>query len=183
MTIHTIGHYNHTQEQFLEILKDADIDCVIDVRAQPGSNRNPHFNQDQMEDWLADAGVKYVHLPKLGGRRKLSGKVGESLNEGWENRSFHNYADYTLTDEFKQGIEELLSQAENHHVVLMCSERHPSRCHRLIISNYLQANGEQVVHLIPEADGGAKEVEHELGKWGAMPVVEADGTVVYPVVE
>ncbi|WP_268748396.1 hypothetical protein [Gracilibacillus boraciitolerans] len=63
----------------------------------------------------------------------------------------------------------------------MCSERHPSRCHRLIISNYLQANGSQVIHIIPDAEAKATFVEHQLGKWGgATPAVEKDGTVVYP---
>ncbi len=180
LKLYTVGHYNHTQEQFVTMLESCSIDCVVDIRALPGSNRSPHFNKDQIERWLHDAGITYVHLEKLGGRRKLSSQIGERLNAGWENRSFHNYADYTLTDLFKQGRESLLSLMKEHCCVIMCSERHPSRCHRLIISNDLTVKGYEVIHLIPNRDGKSEQVLHELGKWGAIPVVEKDETVVYP---
>ncbi|GAE95371.1 hypothetical protein JCM21714_4603 [Gracilibacillus boraciitolerans JCM 21714] len=104
MTVFTIGHYNHSQETFLALLATKEIDCVVDVRSMPGSNRNPHFNKDQLQEWLERAYIDYFHLPKLGGRRSRSGEVGEVLNDGWENQSFHNYADYTLSESFKQGI-------------------------------------------------------------------------------
>ncbi|MGP4073716.1 DUF488 domain-containing protein [Piscibacillus sp. B03] len=144
------------------------------------SRRNPHFIKDELSKWLNEADLCYHHFEELGGRRKLSAKVGEALNSGWNNRSFHNYADYSLTEEFKQGMSELMAEGEGQHVVLMCSEYHPTRCHRLIISNYLEANGMPVTHIIPNSDGEADLVAHELGKWGATPVIEKDGTVVYP---
>lgn len=61
----------------------------------------------------------------------------------------------------------------------MCSERHPARCHRLVISNVLTVKDWMVWHIIPTT----KETTltpHELGKWGAMPIIEEDGTIVYP---
>ncbi|SHM74721.1 DUF488 family protein [Gracilibacillus kekensis] len=180
MRVYTMGHYNYSREVFLSILRSKEIDCVVDVRSMPGSNRNPQFNKDQMKEWLEKATIKYAHFPKLGGRRSRSGEVGEVLNAGWENQSFHNYADYTLTKDFQEGIRDLKSLTGSHRVVLMCSERHPSRCHRLIISNYLQANGYPVTHIIPDAKANVDDVEHEIGRWGAPPVIEEDGTVVYP---
>ncbi|RCW77010.1 DUF488 family protein [Saliterribacillus persicus] len=180
MSVYSIGHYNHSKDEFLEMLRAKEIDFVADVRTIPGSNRSPHFNKDQLKEWLEEASITYSHFPKLGGRRKMSTEVGEVLNEGWENQSFHNYADYTLTESFKEGIDELKFHIKDHRVVLMCAERHPSRCHRLIISNYLQANGYNVTHLLPSREGKVKSVEHELGEWGATPLIEKDRTVVYP---
>src|SRR5699024_8542850 len=109
------------------------------------------------------------HFPLLGGRRHKSEYVQEELNNAWNNPSFHNYADYTLTKEFQQGIDELEKVAKHNQIAICCSERHPARCHRLLISNWLEANG-----------GKVYIERHELGKWGAMPIIEKDGTVVYP---
>ncbi len=183
MKVYTIGHSVHSQEHFLEMLSSAKIQFVADVRAFPGSRKFPHFKQEAMEEWLGDAGITYQHFPLLGGRRRQSRTIQEDLNSGWENSSFHNYADYTLTDEFGDGIAELQAYAKQKNLVYFCSERHPARCHRLLISNWLQANGWEVFHIIDDSDGRPELVPHELGKWGAMPIIEEDGTVVYPPIE
>ncbi|MFG6117726.1 DUF488 domain-containing protein [Thalassobacillus sp. B23F22_16] len=183
MKIYTIGHSDRYEEQFLEMLEAADIDFVADIRAFPASRKFPHFNQEKLDQWLKEAGLNYQHFPLLGGRRSRSGEIGENLNAGWENRSFHNYADYTLTEDFQKGLEALMTEAKDANVVYMCSERHPARCHRLLISNWLQANGWEVYHIINGSKGHPELVGHELGKWGAMPIVESDGTIVYPLLD
>lgn len=116
----------------------------------------------------------------LGGRRKQSSIVGVILNEGWKNQSFHNYADYTLTDEFKEGINSLMEDAKKNTVAILCAERHPSRCHRLIISNWLAAHDLSVEHIIVNNKDEIEVVSHKSGQWGAMPIIENDGEIVYP---
>ncbi|WP_173915280.1 DUF488 family protein [Halobacillus sp. Marseille-Q1614] len=180
MKIYTIGHSDHSQEHFLKMLNKADIHFVADIRAFPASRKHPQYKKENMEQWLGEAGIKYRHFSVLGGRRQQSSQTGEELNSGWNNRSFHNYADYTLTEEFKNGLEKLKAQAEDANLVYMCSERHPARCHRLLVSNWLLANGWDVFHIIDGSKGNPELVHHELGKWGAMPIIEEDGTVVYP---
>ncbi|MCA1011670.1 DUF488 family protein [Halobacillus halophilus] len=181
MKIYTIGHSDHDKQKFLHMLEAADIEYVADIRAFPASRKYPQFNKERMEEWLSEAEVTYRHFSLLGGRRSRSGEIGESLNAGWDNRSFHNYADYTLTTEFQKGLEDLKAAAEGKNLVYMCSERHPAKCHRLLISNWLQANGWEVFHLINDSKGKTEVVSHELGRWGAMPIVEENGTVVYPM--
>lgn len=179
MKIYTIGHSTHSQEDFLKMLHKAEIEVLADVRAFPASRKFPQFNQAAMQSWLADAGIGYEHFPLLAGRRNKSQLIQDELNSGWNNQSFHNYADYSLTEEFKDGIGNLERVAKNKKVAYCCSERHPSRCHRLLISNWLAAKDWDVYHIIDES----KEINlehHRLGKWGAMPILEADGTVVYP---
>ncbi|WP_264739978.1 hypothetical protein [Cytobacillus firmus] len=41
------------------------------------------------------------------------------------------------------------------------------------------ANEWDVRHLIPDSKGNPRIVPHELGKWGATPIIEEDGAVVY----
>ncbi|GAA3714603.1 DUF488 domain-containing protein [Salinicoccus jeotgali] len=179
MDVYTVGHSTNSQTEFLKLLAYEKIDYIADIRAFPHSRKHPHFDIEQMSEWLEDSHITYRHHPLLGGRKSTSSVVGSNLNDGWHNQSFHNYADYTLTDEFMEGMQEIKAIADDYKVACMCSERHPARCHRLIISNWMAANGWDVHHLIYDKDA-PQVVEHELGKWGAMPIIEEDGTVVYP---
>ncbi|MDN4068973.1 DUF488 domain-containing protein [Paenibacillus vini] len=180
MNIFTIGHSDHSQEDFIAMLGVANIEFVADVRAFPASRKHPQFKKEEMIKWLSGGNIGYQHFPQLGGRRGESSLVGTSLNEGWNNPSFHNYADYTLSEEFSAGIEELVNKAASMNLAYMCSERHPARCHRLLISNWLTVNGWDVYHIIDNSRGESELVKHQLGKWGAMPIIEEDGAIVYP---
>lgn len=180
MRIYTIGHFDYSLDKFLEMLQTAGITLVTDVRSFPNSKKHPQYNQQSFQEWLENNKIKYFHNILLGGRRKQSSIVGVTLNEGWDNQSFHNYADYTLTDEFKEGIQSLMEEAKENTVAILCAERHPSRCHRLIISNWLAAHDVNVDHIIVNNKEKIEIVQHELGQWGAMPIIEDDGEIVYP---
>ena len=171
----TIGHWTCPREKFLAPLLDADIEQLVDVRALPGSRRSPQFDSDEMQQWLADSDIDYLHLAELGGRRRKQ-EVDPDLNAGWHNSSFKNYADYALSDSFRDGLRRLTALATERRTVVMCGEPMPWRCHRLLIANLLVARGWRVHHLV--VDNAPRE--HELGKWGAEPVVAADGRVTYP---
>ena len=66
----------------------------------------------------------------------------------WRVRSFHNYADYALGDEFAAAFNELVKLGEGRQLALMCSEAVWWRCHRRIITDYLLLNGHAVDHLM-----------------------------------
>lgn len=179
MIIYTIGHSTHSIDTFIHMLQVAQIECLVDVRAFPASRKFPQFNQGNLKAVLTNQAIMYEHFPLLAGRRNKSQFIQEELNEGWQNQSFHNYADYTLTETFQLGMKQLKKRALQQTTVYCCSERHPSRCHRLLISNTLAANGWVVNHIIMQ-NNHVKIIDHTLGQWGAMPIIEDDGTVVYP---
>ncbi len=174
-TIWTIGHWTCPRDVFLQPLDEAGIELVADVRSLPGSRRSPQFDREQMPTWLADDGIDYVHLAELGGRRRKQ-PVDPALNAGWENASFRNYADYTLSDEYRAGIDRLTGLARERRVAILCGEPMPWRCHRSVIANTLTAAGWQVWHLL--TDGRPRL--HEFGQWGATPDVADDGRITYP---
>lgn len=180
MEIYTIGHSVHTKEMFAEMLHSCDVRLLADVRAFPGSRKFPQFSKDHFPAWLKEEHISYKHFHQLGGRRKKSQDIDSAVNGAWKNQSFHNYADYSLSSSFQEGIDELTHLAAGQPVAYCCSERHPSRCHRLVISNWLKAHGWDVYHIIDGNKGKIDVVEHELGKWGAPPAVRENGTVVYP---
>src|SRR5690625_887217 len=132
MKIYTIGHSVHSKERFIEMLAYADIEVLADVRRFPASRKHPQFSKERMQEWLPESRIEYRHFTSLSGRRNKSDRIQDVLNDGWNNQSFHNYADYTLTDTFQKGIKQLEQLAEKKSVAYCCSERHPSRCHRLL---------------------------------------------------
>ena len=129
-----------------------------------------------MRRWLDDSGIGYCHLAALGGRRPAQAVDDVKRNAGWKNASFKNYADYTITPEYRHGIERLMALASENRVTLLCGEPMPWRCHRLIISNTLVARGWIVRHIL----GDAEPRLHELGRWGATPVLDGNGVLAYP---
>lgn len=175
-TILTLGHWTSPVDAVLATLRSVEIDELVDVRKLPGSRRSPQFDAEEMTRWLGGAGIGYRRSAELTGRRPKQRDVDPQLNAGWQNTSFRNYADHTLSAEYEQGIEELEALAAEHHVAVMCGEPMPWRCHRLLISNTLVARGWEVVHLRV----GSAPAVHELGAWGARPIVREDGTVIYP---
>ncbi|HJA03937.1 MAG TPA: DUF488 domain-containing protein [Candidatus Microbacterium stercoravium] len=172
--IWTIGHWTHPVADFLELLHPRAIASLVDVRAHPGSRRSPQFGSDAMAAWLADDGIDYRRLAALSGRRPRQ-DADPSINAGWQNSSFKNYADYTLTDEYRRGVEELTAIAASRRTAIMCGEPVPWRCHRLLISNTLVVQGWAVHHVMP--DGSVRE--HVLGQWGAPATLEGE-YLTYP---
>lgn len=148
MIIHTIGHSTRPLEEFISLLHENRVDCVVDVRAFPGSRTNPQYKQDNLIYSLPQHGLLYRHIRSLGGRRKAPGSNAPSPNGFWENRSFRNYADYAMTEDFATGLEELMELARGHHCAIMCSEAVWWRCHRRIIADYLLVNGIEVLHIM-----------------------------------
>lgn len=150
----TIGHSTRSVDDFIEALASEKIDALIDVRRFPVSRRYPHFNKDELAQSLAAAGITYLHLPELGGRRSTR---KDSYNTGLRNASFRGYADYMETDSFREGIERLLELASARRTAIMCAEALWWRCHRSLISDYLISNGIEVIHI---AAAGKTEVHH-----------------------
>lgn len=173
----TIGHWTCPEAQFIEPLQKNGIELLVDVRSQPGSRRSPQFDRDQMPRWLTAANIDYLHLAELGGRRPRQREIDPMINAGWQNRSFKNYADYTLTDAYHQSIVQLTELALEHNLTLMCGEPMPWRCHRLLIANTLTVQNWTIWHLM----GNQEPRRHELGSWGATPAVDDDGEVTYPL--
>lgn len=174
--IWTIGHWTCPQDVVLKTLGSADIELLVDVRRMPGSRRSPQFDADEMSAWLDEAGVSYLHLTALTGRRPTQKDVDPTINAGWKNVSFKNYSDYTLTPEFEAGLQHLMNLASNQNVAILCGEPMPWRCHRLLVANSLSARGWTVTHLI----NGSRPTQHILGQWGATPVCGPDGLLTYP---
>jgi uncharacterized protein (DUF488 family) len=168
-TLYTIGHSTRPLDEFIAVLRAHSIQTLVDIRSFPMSRRLPHFNREALERALAEAGIQYVWLKELGGRRKKL--RDDSPNLALRNDSFRNYADYMLTEDFQHGAAELIKLAERSRTAYMCAERLYFRCHRMLVSDWLVAHGHDVLHI----DGTGPVKSHELMSEARL----IDGQVIY----
>ena len=170
--IFTIGHSTRTFDEFLNLLKAHQVRALADVRLIPRSRRFPHFNDDAMESSLQAAGIQYVGMKSLGGRRRAQ---PDSTNLAWKNEAFRGYADFMQTEEFQRALEDLMSLAASKITCIMCAEAVPWRCHRQLIADALVARGWQVIDIL----SATSAKPHALTKFARV----RDERVDYPASE
>jgi uncharacterized protein (DUF488 family) len=170
MRVFTVGHSTHSLDELHALLAQHDVGRVADVRRVPRSARHPQFRAEALAAELPKRGVEYRHMPALGGWRR---PMPDSPNGGWENGAFRGYADYALTEDFAEALDELQALAGDRPTAIMCSEGLWWRCHRRLIADRLVACGWTVCHIGPDG----RLTKHELPPF-AEP--QADGTVRYP---
>src|SRR5271167_5203614 len=105
--VYTIGHSTRSIAEFVELLKVGSVRLVVDIRKTPRSRTNPQFNIDALPEWLSAWQIGYSRIEELGSRRTQSKTVPPEVNGFWANQSFHNYADYALSDEFRRCLSQL----------------------------------------------------------------------------
>jgi uncharacterized protein (DUF488 family) len=166
----TIGHSTRTLPEFLEILKAYHVTLIVDVRSVPRSRHNPQFNKEALPNSLKLEGIKYVHMPEIGGLRRPK---PDSVNTAWRNKSFRGYADYMQTKEFTEQLLNLMALARENCLAVMCAEALPWRCHRSLIADALVVRNVKVEHIISKDS----IISHRLSEWAHV-----EGTkITYPL--
>lgn len=131
---YSIGYGNRSFDEFLNILLNNGITDLVDIRRYPQSTFED-FNRESLEKLLPKNGIRYVHCENVGGMRDSA------------------YAEYMHTDEFRGGYEKLMDlivkvNESGGRIVLMCAEKSPKGCHRHYLSNKLEENNIEVIHLV-----------------------------------
>ena len=164
-TIYTSGHSTRTLDEFISLLQTHGVKLLGDIRSYPASRRMPWFQGPQFPPFLSEeegrqhealettlprSGIAYKWMCALGGRRK---KIrDDSPNQALRSPAFRNYADYMLTAEFQNAAAELVKIAEETRTCVMCAEAQVYyHCHRMLLSDYLVANGHDVLHIATTA--------------------------------
>ena len=184
--VFTIGHSTRPYAEFVALLQQHAVQCVVDVRKLAGSRRQPQYNADTLAQALAADGMDYVHMAALGGLRgRTLPRGAPSPNGHWSNDSFRRYADYALSNAFAAGLQELLARSRTQRCALVCAEAVWWRCHRRIISDYLLLHGRTVCHILSakrtepaHTTPGAAVLAPEPG--AAPPDAAAQARLVYP---
>jgi uncharacterized protein (DUF488 family) len=146
LQVFTIGHSTRNIDEFLGLLHIHQVKALIDVRAFPGSRRQPQFNKETLDAALRQDGISYRHMVSLGGRRKRQDVIEHDTH--WRNPTFANYADYTKTDAFRAALAELETVAREQPSAIMCAEALWWKCHRRIIADALAKDGFAITHIM-----------------------------------
>ena len=143
MKLFTVGHSNHTIEEFITLLQKHGVTAVADVRSHPYSKYLPHFNQKLLKASLSDAGIRYVFLGKELGARSNNPNCyvdGKAV-----------YEKIASTKEFNDGIQRILKGAESYNISLMCAEKDPITCHRaVLVCQHLRESNLDINHILHE---------------------------------
>lgn len=139
-----VGHSTRPFAELVELLSSNGVAILADIRTVPRSRHNPQYDQAALRPALEREGIRYRHLPRLGGLRHPR---ADSPNGAWRNASFRGYADHMLTPEFEEGLLELRQLASQGAVALLCAEAVPWRCHRSLVADALFARGVVVEHI------------------------------------
>jgi uncharacterized protein (DUF488 family) len=167
--VYTIGHSTRPIDVFIAMLREFEIEMVIDVRTVAASRHNPQYNEAELNESLRQEGFTYLRMKGLGGFRHTT---SASINVGWNNLSFRGYADYMQTLDFRQNLQQLIGMAEAKRTAIMCAEAVPWRCHRSLIGDALIVRRVSVEDIIAPRSSRP----HRLTSFAR----ENGGTITYP---
>lgn len=141
--LYTVGHSTHPVQKLIDLLSMHRISAVADVRSSPFSRYNPQFNSEPLQRTLRDANIEYVFLGKELGARPadrryyIDGQVQFSL--------------VAQSDFFRAGLERLRQGMESYTIALLCAEKDPIACHRMIlVCRSLRSDGKSIKHILED---------------------------------
>jgi uncharacterized protein (DUF488 family) len=130
----TIGYTQRDIVAFMQVLKDAGVMTVLDIRHSAVSMYKPDFSKGNLRRHLASAGIDYIHLPRFGVPKDIRSKAaGESSRQLiWDWYSQYVVPFLNLHSFFNSGA---------HPVALLCLELDPTSCHRHLLALKLEQHG------------------------------------------
>ena len=139
----TIGHSVHTVEGFVELLKRHSITALCDVRSSPYSRYSPQFNRESLKEEILRHRILYIYLgAELGPR--------SSDPSCYENGKVQ-YQCLAEREIFQQGLDRLWQGMATYRIALMCAEKDPLSCHRmLLICRNLRGDSILIRHILED---------------------------------
>lgn len=123
----TIGYEKLSWLDFVKILKDNGVNCIVDVRLNNFSMQSSYRGKN-LARGLGREDIKYIHIPELGNPYKNT--------TDWKTLFTHRIS--VMPASSFQKLTELMRE---HTVALLCYEKNPLECHRSIIANELVKRG------------------------------------------
>jgi uncharacterized protein (DUF488 family) len=163
-TIYTIGHSIHETAYFIKLLKEYDINLVLDLRSSPYSKQASQFNRDAIRRELENNRIKYNFLGDIFGGRQKDPNL-------YSDEGIVVFDKVKEDKKFKKGINEVIDKINSNNIVLMCSEKEPLDCHRsILISKVFSEKGIDVKHILGDGNiESHKSLENRLLKLYGFP--------------
>ncbi|HYW15471.1 MAG TPA: DUF488 domain-containing protein [Allosphingosinicella sp.] len=158
ITLFTIGYEGASLPDFIETLRLARVQHVLDVRDVPQSRR-AGFSKKGLAAALADQGFSYSHAKQLG-----DPKAGREAARRGDLEAFRRIFEAHLAlEETQIALLRAAHIASERATVLLCFERDPSHCHRTLVARSinelcsLNVQNLGVVHNASRRDGAFRK--------------------------
>jgi uncharacterized protein (DUF488 family) len=141
----TIGFTQKPLRRFVDLLRGAEVDLVVDVRLHNKSQLAGWSKRDDLDFILETFGIGYTHRPELAPSAELFDRYRKSRN--WTNYE-QEYPRLLEERQVYDSLHDLL--ARNERACFLCSEAQPERCHRLLLCEQLRVRYPtlEVIHLV-----------------------------------
>lgn len=144
----TIGYEGATIAAFIDTLAAAGVKTLVDVRAVPAS-RKPGFSKKGLSAALAERGIAYRHLQRLG--TPTEGRTAARAGNHTKMRDI--YLEHLDDADAQAEMAMLIDQARESPSALLCFERQPAECHRSVLFDALDAPDLAAEHLFVPLEG------------------------------
>ncbi|MCO6459477.1 MAG: DUF488 domain-containing protein [Pirellulaceae bacterium] len=140
----TIGHSTLEIQAFIALLKEFGVSAVADVRSSPYSRICPQFNANALKRELKGHCIEYVFLgEELGARRTEQECYADDVAR---------YELIATTEAFARGIQRLRAGLASRRIALLCAEKDPLTCHRMVLICRHLRDSIPIAHIIGPGD-------------------------------
>ncbi len=126
LTIYTIGHSNHKWETFIALLRQHDVDLLVDVRSKPASRHATFANKNRLPALLTEAEIGHKFMGDTVGGKPADPALQDSDGNP-------DYGKIAAQDTFQRGVDELAEVTKGRRAAIMCAEEDPAQCHRNLL--------------------------------------------------
>jgi uncharacterized protein (DUF488 family) len=131
ITLFTIGFCGKKEAEFYDLLNNAGVKLLIDIRLWRGSRFVPWASGENIKSILKD---RYIHVPEFAPTKELLiDYKGNKITWNEYEKMFNEVINHRMID--KQFPRDLLDGA-----CLLCSEKNYEKCHRRLVAEYLSNN-------------------------------------------
>ncbi len=140
----TLGYQKRSLKEFLELLIQARVDVLIDVRQHAWSHKRG-FSKGQLSRELEKVDIEYIHAGFAGNPKKIR-TAAQTHADCLEAYRQYLQASKHVVDAFEELLD--LKLESGGRVCITCYERHPLDCHRGVLAEvWARRSGRRVRHL------------------------------------
>lgn len=139
-----IGIHGHTLTAFLDELRKADTDLLIDVRRFRGM-RGPHYrwgNSKALQNFLRNSGIQYRHVIELSPTRELRALQRQIDTRTGISKSDRVELSLPFVDGYRSQVSPFITKdfvsTLPTNVAFMCVEKNANACHRSVLMQMLK---------------------------------------------
>ena len=136
MKLYTIGFTQKSAQEFFELLKKNQVECLVDIRLRPDGQLAGFTKKDDLKYFLkALINCDYRYIGRLA-------PTDEILKAYRVDKNWEKYETSFLDLLNVRGIPETLDRTlfEEKTCCLLCSEPTPEKCHRRLVAEHLKYN-------------------------------------------